>query len=144
MAANPITWVILGIAALIALVTAAIIKFDEWGAMILFLMGPFGRVISAIKLLYDHWESVKNAFETGGIIGALKRIGQVLLDVFLKPIQQGLEMLSKMPGAGNIAGNWAGKIEGLRKGMDLIQEKTTTKTEDKKSRSNGQDKISIC
>lgn len=132
MAANPITWVILGIAALIALITAAIIKFDEWGAMILFLMGPFGMVISAIKLLYDHWESVKKAFDTGGIIGALKRIGMVLLDTILKPLQQALEMLSHLPGVGNIAGNWAGKIEDLRKGMDLVKDKSQAKTEDKK------------
>lgn len=132
MAANPITWVILGVAALIALITAAIIKFDEWGAMILFLMGPFGRVISAIKLLYDHWESVKKAFQSDGIIGALKRIGIVLLDTILKPLQQALEMLSHLPGVGNIAGNWAGKIEDLRKGMDLVKDKPKTETEDKK------------
>lgn len=132
MAANPITWVVIGIAALIALITAAIIKFDEWGALLLALMGPFGRLIMAIKLLYDHWESVKSAFQTDGIIGALKRIGQVLLDVILKPLQQGLEMLSNFPGVGNIAGNWAGKIEKMRGDMNLIQPKTEKKEKGKK------------
>lgn len=132
MAANPITWVVIGIAALIALITTAIIKFDEWGALLLALMGPFGMIISAIKLLYDHWESVKSAFQTDGIIGALKRIRQVLLDVILKPLQQGLEMLSKLPGVGNIAGNWAGKIEAMRGNMKLIQPKTEKKEDGKK------------
>ncbi|MGP1500764.1 MAG: phage tail tape measure protein [Bergeyella cardium] len=130
--ANPVGLVVAAIVVLIGIITAAIIKFDEWGAMVLALMGPFGRVIVAIKLLYDHWESIKKAFQTDGIVGALKRIGQVLLDAFLKPLQQGLEMLSDLPGVGNIAGNWAGKIEKLRGDMKLIQEKTDKKDEGKK------------
>lgn len=130
--ANPVGLIIAGIVVLIGIITAAIIKFDEWGALLLALMGPFGRLIMAVKLLYDHWESIKKAFQTDGIVGALKRIGQVLLDTILKPLQQGLEMLSKLPGVGNIAGNWAGKIEKLRGDMNLIQPKTEKKEEGKK------------
>lgn len=129
--ANPVGLIIAGIVVLIGIITAAIVKFDEWGAAALALLGPFGLVINFIKGVYDHWESVKSAFQTDGIVGALKRIGQVLLDAFLKPLQQGLEMLSKLPGVGNIAGNWAGKIEAMRGNMNLIQPKTEKK-EDKK------------
>lgn len=128
MMANPIGLIIAGVVVLIGVITVAIRKFDEWGAMILALMGPFGMLISAIKLLYDHWESVKRAFQTDGIIGALKRIGQVLLDTILKPLQQALEMLSNIPGIGNVAGNWAGKIEKMRGDMNLIKEKNDKKT----------------
>lgn len=112
----------------------AIYKYDEWGAAALALLGPFGFIINFIKGIYDHWESIKKAFQTDGIVGALKRIGQVLLDAFLKPLQQGLEMLSNFPGVGNIAGNWAGKIEKLRGDMNLIQPKTEKKEEGKKRR----------
>lgn len=129
--ANPIGLIIMVIAALIAFVAMAINKYDEWGAAALALLGPFGLIINFIKSIYDHWESIKKAFQTDGIVGGLKRIGQVLLDTFLKPLQQGLEMLSKLPGVGNIAGNWAGKIEAMRGNMNLIQPKTEKK-EDKK------------
>lgn len=132
MNANPIGLIVAAIVALIAFVTMAIYKYDEWGAAALALLGPFGFVINFIKGIYDHWESVKSAFQTDGIVGALKRIGQVLLDAFLKPLQQGLEMLSKLPGVGNIAGNWAGKIEAMRGNMNLIQPKTEKKQEVKK------------
>lgn len=135
--ANPVGLIIAGIVVLIGIITAAIIKFDEWGAMVLALMGHFGMVISAIKLLYDHWESIKKAFQTDGIIGALKRISQVLFDTILKPLQQGLEMLSKLPGVGNIAGNWAGKIEAMRGNMKLIPDKTEKKEDGKKGGAGG-------
>lgn len=131
--ANPVGLVIAAILVLIGIITAAIIKFDEWGAMVLALMGPFGMLINIIKTVYDHWESIKKAFQTDGIVGAIKRIGQVLLDAFLKPLQQGLEMLSGLPGVGNMAGNWAGKIEQLRGDMNLIQEKTDKKESSKGS-----------
>jgi TP901 family phage tail tape measure protein len=111
-AANPIGLIIIGIAAFIGLATIAIVKFDEWGATLLFLLGPIGRLIAAFKLLYDHWESIKTAFKDDGIIGGLKRIGTVLLDVILKPMQQFFEMI----GMDSIAG----KIEELRSGMDLV------------------------
>lgn len=126
--ANPIGLIIMVIAALIAFVAMAINKYDEWGAAALALLGPFGLIINFIKSIYDHWESIKKAFQTDGIVGGLKRIGQVLLDAFLKPLQQGLEMLSNIPGVGNIAGNWAGKIEKLRGDMNLIQTNTKAKT----------------
>lgn len=131
--ANPVGLVIAAILVLIGIITAAIIKFDEWGAMVLALMGPFGMLINIIKTVYDHWESIKKAFQTDGIVGAIKRIGQVLLDAFLKPLQQGLEMLSGLPGVGNMTGNWAGKIEQLRGDMNLIQEKTDKKESSKGS-----------
>lgn len=112
MAVNPITWIIIGVAALIVLVALIITKWDDWGAAVALFLGPLGLVIMLFKTFYDHWESIKKAFQTGGILGGLKRIGQVLLDVVLKPIQQLLDMLG--------LDSWAKNIEDLRKGMDLV------------------------
>lgn len=117
---NPIGLIVIGIAALIAIVVVAISQWDEWGAALLVFLGPVGMVISAFKSLYDHWESIKTAFETDGILGGLKRIGIVLLDAVLKPMQQLLELVSKIPGMGGIAGFGAKKIEELRKSLDLV------------------------
>lgn len=117
---NPIGLIVIGIAALIAIVAVAISQWDEWGAALLVFLGPVGMVISAFKSLYDHWESIKTAFETDGILGGLKRIGIVLLDAVLKPMQQLLELVSKIPGMGGIAGFGAKKIEELRKSLDLV------------------------
>lgn len=119
-AANPIGLITIGIALLIGFITAAIVKWDEWGAAMVMIMGPIALVINAFKSLYDHWDSIKNAFQTDGIIGGFKRIGIVLLDAVLKPMQQLLELVSKIPGLGGIAGFGAKKIEELRKGLDLV------------------------
>jgi len=120
MTANPIGLLVVAIGVLIGLVVLAISKWDEWGASIMVFLGPIGMVISAFKSLYDHWESIKQAFQTDGILGGLKRIGIVLLDALLKPMQQLLELVSKIPGMGGIASFGAKKIEDLRKSLDLV------------------------
>lgn len=120
MTMNPIGLIIVGIAALIGIVVVAIKHWDDWGASLMLFLGPVGMVISAFKSLYDHWESIKKAFQTDGILGGLKRIGVVLLDALLMPMQQLLELVSKIPGMGTIANFGAKKIEDLRKSLDLI------------------------
>lgn len=119
-AANPIGLVVIAIAAVIALIAVVITKWDEWGAALSLFMGPVGVVIGAFKSLYDHWESIKQAFQTDGILGGLKRIGIVLLDAVLKPMQQLLELVAKIPGMEGIATFGASKIEELRKSLNLV------------------------
>ncbi len=120
MSANPIGLVIVAIAALIALVTVAVMKFDSWGAALLLFLGPVGMVVSAFKLFYDQWESIKKAFTTDGIIGGIKRIGIVLLDVVLKPLQQVLGFLKDMPLIGGMATKGFDKINSFRNQLDLV------------------------
>lgn len=121
MAMNPVGWVVLGISALIAIIVLAIAKYDEWGATLLWFLGPIGRVISALKLIYDHWDSIKKAFQDGGILGGLERIGQVLTDVLLQPIEQLLGLLGKLPGSlGAAARDMEGSLHGVREKMKLV------------------------
>lgn len=115
MDANPIGLIIAAIVILIALVTAAIYKYDQWGAALLYFLGPIGMVINAFKSIYDHWESIKKAFQTDGIIGGLKRLGVVLLDALLKPFQQILEIVDKVAGT-----NWAKTIQSIRQAQNLV------------------------
>ncbi|MGC4130067.1 MAG: phage tail tape measure protein, partial [Bergeyella sp.] len=91
LTANPIGIIIVAIGALVALVAVAIKKWDDWGAALTLFLGPVGRIIAAFKSIYDHWDSIKKAFQTEGIIGGLKRLGWVLLDSLMKPFQQILE-----------------------------------------------------
>ncbi|WP_052257123.1 phage tail tape measure protein [Flavobacterium sp. AED] len=120
MTANPIVLIIAGVIALIAVVATIISYWDQWGAAMSLLLGPIGFVISAIMTFKDHWDSIVNAFNSGGIIGGLKRIGVVMLDVLLKPVQQLLELIAKIPGLGGIAGSGAASIKSMRAKMDLI------------------------
>jgi tape measure domain-containing protein len=91
--ANPIGLVIAAIAILVTGVVLAIRHFDTWGQTLLFLMGPFGRLISFIKRLYDGWEKVKKGFSSGSLIGGLKEIGRILLDTVLSPLEKIAELL---------------------------------------------------
>jgi tape measure domain-containing protein len=122
MAANPIGAIIAGIVALITLIAAAVYKYEEWGAAVLLLLGPLGLLINVIMAVKRNWGSVKEAFTTGGIIGGLKRIGIVLLDALLYPVQQLLKLLSKIPGLGKLAGGGAEWIENTRKKLNLIED----------------------
>lgn len=119
--ANPIVLTVAGIAALVALIVLAIKKYNQWGATLLWFLGPIGRVISALKLIWDHWDSIKKAFQDGGIIGGLNRIGQVLFDVILQPLEQMLSLLSKLPGSiGKAAGEMAANVHKFRESQNLV------------------------
>jgi len=116
---NPIGLIIIGIAALIALVVVAIKKWDDWGASLMLFLGPLGMVISAFKSIYDHWESIKQAFQTDGILGGLKRIGIVLLDAVLKPLQQLLELIANIDPTG-VAQKGVDKLKAYRESLSLV------------------------
>jgi hypothetical protein len=119
MSMNPIGLIVIGIVALIGIIVLAIAKWDEWGASLMLFLGPIGMVVSAFKSLYDHWESIKSAFQTDGIVGGLKRIGIVLLDALLKPLQQILELAAKIDPTG-LAQKGLDKIKQFRESSNLI------------------------
>lgn len=114
---NPIGLIVLGIGALVAAIAACIKWFDSWGETVLNCMGPIGWAIASVV---RHWESIKAAFTDGGILAGLKRIGIVLLDALLLPVQKLLELLSRVPGMGKLAAGGAQRIAALRERLDLI------------------------
>lgn len=134
MTANPIGLIIAACAALIGIVVQVIRKWDEWGAAFSLILGPLGLLISMVQSFRRNWDSVVKAFKTDGILGGLKRIGQVMLDAVLAPIQQLLELLSNIPGFGHLAGKGAQKIASLRASMNTlptqVAEGETTDPED--------------
>lgn len=119
MDANPIGLIIIAIAALIAVVVSAIKYYDEWGASLLQVMGPLGWIINLIMSFKKHWDSIEESFNKGGIIGGLKRIGLVLLDALLYPVQQLLGLLAKIPGLGYLAGKGSKWIGEMRHNLQL-------------------------
>lgn len=121
VSANPISLVIIAIAALVSLVVTAITHFDTWGATVLYFLGPIGMLISAFVLVRKHWDSIVNAFKSEGIIGGLKRIGIVLLDVLLRPLESILKVAAMLPDAmgGKYAQLGLNKLQDLRKGLNL-------------------------
>ncbi|TGN26744.1 phage tail tape measure protein [Empedobacter tilapiae] len=100
MFANPVGAIAIGIAALVAYIAIAINYYDEWGAAMLQFLGPIGWVINAFIAIKDHWDSIVEAFKTDGIIGGLIRIHIVLMDRFLKPLQQILETIQEFDPTG--------------------------------------------
>lgn len=119
MTANPIGLLVVAIGALVALVYSAIKHYDQWGSAVLFLQGPFGILINMIKSVKDHWDSIVNAFKSDGIIGGLKRIGLVLLDAVMKPLQQILEVVANVDPTG-LAQKGLDKIKAFRTANNLV------------------------
>ena len=119
MLANPIGLIILAIAALIAIVVVVVKNYDEWGASLTFLLGPLGMVINLVQAFRRNWDDLKKTFSEGSILDGLKKIGAIMIDSMLMPLQQLLELASKLPGVGDLAGKGAAKIEALRKRMGI-------------------------
>lgn len=76
-----------------------------------------GAVIAVVVSLVKHWDSLKRAFTEGGFIAGIKRIGFVIIDALLAPVQGLLNLISKIPGLGSVA-KGADFIQGLRDRMD--------------------------
>lgn len=119
MTANPIGLIIVGIAALIGIIASIIYYWDEWGSTVIQFLGPLGMVIDFIMSIKANWDMVKKAFKDGGILGGLKAIGRVLLDVLLKPIQNLLGLLAKIPGLSALAKTGIDRIQTVRDGLNV-------------------------
>lgn len=125
MTANPIGLIITGVAALVAAVVLAIKYWDEWGAALSLFIGPLGWIISLFQSFRRNWDMIVNAFKTEGIIGGLKAIGKTILDAFLMPVQQLLELVAKFTGA-EWATNALKNVEKFRKDLGVNMETEVT------------------
>lgn len=126
MTANPIGIIIVAIAAMVALIIGAIAYWEDWGAAILLMTGPIGWIINLFMSLRKHWDSIVEAFSSGGIIQGFKRLGAVILDSVLYPVQQLLGMLAKIPGVGTLLAPALKGIEILREKLDVVEPKQDT------------------
>lgn len=93
--------------------------------LITIFTGPFGLIISIVKELKDSWGAVVEAFRSDGILGAIKRIGGVILSAVLAPIQGLLEILAKIPGAGKLLDPAVNKLQEVRNTLKGIDEPVT-------------------
>lgn len=120
---SPITLIILGIVATIALITVIVKKYNEWGAALSLLLGPLGFVINLIQSFRRNWDMIKQSFSEGGILSGLKAIGVTILDAILMPLQQVFKLLSTLPGVGDFA---AKAVEGIEKFRNDLGVNVTT------------------
>lgn len=124
MNANPIGIIIIAIAALAAFITLIVKKYDEWGAAATIVLGPIGAIVNIVMSLQKHWDEISKAFKDGGIWEGIKKIGAVLLDALVYPIQQLLNMLSKIPGLGKLASGaeWIKEMRAKVLGIDVSKD----------------------
>jgi len=104
LAGLPIWLIALAIVALIALIVVVIKYFNEWGAAVALIIGPIGWIINLIQSFRRNWDMLVESFHRGGLIEGIKAIGNILVDSFLMPLQQILEIIHKITGF-----EWAGK-----------------------------------
>lgn len=129
MTANPIGVIVMGIAALIAVVVVAIKYWDSFGAAIMLVGGIiaafaapvlawFALIVSVIMSIYNNWSRIVDAFQQGGILEGIMMIGKVLLDAVLNPLQQILQVIAKVTGF-DWAANAAKGLEDFRASMGV-------------------------
>ena len=89
--ANPVTWVVVGIVALVAAVAAAIIYWDEWTSALL-NSEAFKWVSAQLTALSDWFDSM------GGWSGMASAAWDGIVNIFKSAINGLIEMLNKIPG----------------------------------------------
>ena len=119
MSANPIGLMIAGIVALIAVVYTIVKYYDQWGAAASILLGPLGAIIAVVMGIQKHWDSIVQVFKEDGILAGIKKIGVVIFDSMLAPIQQFIGLIAKIPGVGDLVAPAMKYIEGIRANLDL-------------------------
>lgn len=130
MEANPIGAVVLAITALVALVSAIVIYYDEWGAAATFILGPLGWIVNLVMSFVKHWDSITEAFSKGGVLAGFKRIGLVIFDAILYPLQQMLGLIEKITGY-KIAGGFDSKSIGEMRHKLSLDENDPKKAKEK-------------
>lgn len=137
--ACPITWIILGIAAVIAGIVLLIKhwdkvkeKMDSWSNSAIFqvlaILNPIVKVIELIAFMQDRLEGIKKAFQSGGFLQGIIAIGKALLSFIIKPVEVIMKAIAKITGA-KWASNVAGGLEKFRSSLDeglLNQNETVT------------------
>lgn len=119
MTANPIGLIIVGIAALIALVAVIILKYNEWGAALSLFLGPLGAIINLIQSFRRNWDLIKQAFKEGGILAGFKAIGATILDAILMPLQQVFQLMTDLPGVGEFASKAVSGLQKVRESLGV-------------------------
>ena len=125
---------IIGLIALLAYtIYKATQNWDSWGAVVLQFLGPIGWVVNAIMSIREHFDSISNAFKNGGLISGFKRLGAVLLDVILKPLEKIFGYLSKIPKIGKFFEFAEQGVKSARDYLDLnsVQERIEQKRADR-------------
>ena len=124
--AFPGTWIALAIMAVIAAIVIAIIYFDDFGQVILAMMGPLGWFIMLMMKLPKYWENIVKAFKADGIVGVFREINNSILDLLISPVEQLLKLVQDMPMIGGIATTALNRLNNIRErsGMEVTNAPT--------------------
>ena len=127
---SPLTWIIVAVGALTAGIIWLYKNWEEWHDWVVAICYPLAVVIDIIKSVKKHWDSIVDGFKSGGILEGIKRLGLAILDGVLRPVQSLLDMLSKIPGLGKLAGWARDGIAGLRESINAAIPTPEPKKED--------------
>lgn len=90
----------------------------EWikkvGQKFTFFLGPAGAIVSILIEITKQWDRITGKFKSGDILGGILAIGGAIVSGILAPVQGLLELLSKIPGVGDLAKGGAEKIAEFR------------------------------
>jgi hypothetical protein len=129
--AFPGTWIVLAIAALIAIIIILIVYhkqiiaftvkwYDRLKGLVLIFGGPLAATliffIEIIRSIIKHWDVITEKFKSGDILGGLLEIGKAIIDGMLSPIISLLELIGKIP-------FMKGLTENALKGIDKLKTK---------------------
>ena len=89
--ANPVTWIVLGIIALVAVIVAAVYYWDEWTSALMDT-AAFKWVSTQLTALSDWFDSM------GGWAGMASAAWDGIVNIFKQAINGLIEMLNKIPG----------------------------------------------
>jgi hypothetical protein len=125
MNANPIALIITAVAALIAIIIVLVKNWDKVKAAITsfaqifiqFLTLPFKTFIDFLRVGYRGVIAIIDAFKNGGIKEGIMQIGKTLLAFLITPLKNFLNLISKIPGVGNLTSGISNSLNQLQSSL---------------------------
>jgi hypothetical protein len=123
MTANPIGIIIVAIGILIGLIALLIINwktisawliktYEQFKMWIAIFLPGLVLLIETIKFVVKHWNEISTGIQN--TISWFQQLGKNIFNFLVAPIQLALELISKIPGMGNIAGGLLDQVNSLQ------------------------------
>lgn len=118
---SPVGWVVLAVAALVALVAAVTTHWDEWGRTATGVIGaiipPLGILLGVAHSIYERWDEIKAAFAEQGFLAGLGAVGDAIRAGVVDALMAVKDIVSRIPGIGGILGDG---IDFVVRQLDLV------------------------
>lgn len=99
MTANPAVLLAYGIVLLTVAIVAIMVKWDDWGKKVQWMLGPLGALLTFIMDIKDNFLVFAHTLGDYGFFGVFIGLGKIIINSILHPLQLSLQAWGELTGS---------------------------------------------